>query len=412
MPHHFSFSGCGFLGVYHLGVAACLKQHVSDLLEDCKIAGASAGAFVACCLLTGCSIDKCTHYVLDLVSQAESQPILGPLHPRFKLISGLQESMQQILPADAYKLASGRLFISLTRYKDLQNVIVSEYASNDELISALLCSGFVPFYCGIIPPRYKGDYYWDGGLSDNQPVFEEPTITVSPFSGETDICPADNSSNFIHLNICNSSVQFTQENLHRVSIALFPPKSITMSEICQQGYNDTLRYLQKNGMVNCIYHLNVPMMPYFQGTETEAEELSTEENPEEEPHFDCRECKHNIRKTLFSSLPPVLLKVFHSTMTSKDQSILKYIFQGKLFQAMSLMITSFIAPVDILWACFTSFLSKIPQRPKDFENILNQLSFLFLCFIHFLYKLCKHNNGNSNPFNQRQPNYQMNPEGL
>ena len=64
MPHHFSFSGCGFLGIYHLGVAACLKQHVPSLLEDCKIAGASAGSFVACCLLTGCSIGKNLFYYI------------------------------------------------------------------------------------------------------------------------------------------------------------------------------------------------------------------------------------------------------------------------------------------------------------------------------------------------------------
>ena len=26
-PSFFSFSGCGFLGIYHVGVGACLKEH-------------------------------------------------------------------------------------------------------------------------------------------------------------------------------------------------------------------------------------------------------------------------------------------------------------------------------------------------------------------------------------------------
>lgn len=48
-----SFCGCGFLGIYHLGVAACLKQLSPTLLSNVsKIAGASAGALVASVLVT------------------------------------------------------------------------------------------------------------------------------------------------------------------------------------------------------------------------------------------------------------------------------------------------------------------------------------------------------------------------
>lgn len=32
----------------------------------------------------------------------------------------------------------------------------------------------------------------DGGFTDNLPVLNKNTITVSPFSGLTDICPRDN----------------------------------------------------------------------------------------------------------------------------------------------------------------------------------------------------------------------------
>lgn len=32
----------------------------------------------------------------------------------------------------------------------------------------------------------------DGGFTDNLPILNENTITVSPFSGLTDICPRDN----------------------------------------------------------------------------------------------------------------------------------------------------------------------------------------------------------------------------
>lgn len=45
-----SFAGCGFLGIYHVGVAVCFKKYAPHLLLK-KISGASAGALAATCLL-------------------------------------------------------------------------------------------------------------------------------------------------------------------------------------------------------------------------------------------------------------------------------------------------------------------------------------------------------------------------
>ena len=48
-----SFAGCGFLGIYHVGVASCFLQHAPELIG--KAAGASAGALTASCLF--CKLD-------------------------------------------------------------------------------------------------------------------------------------------------------------------------------------------------------------------------------------------------------------------------------------------------------------------------------------------------------------------
>ena len=45
-----SFAGCGFLGVYHIGVAACMSRYCPELLQN-RIAGASAGAIAAAALI-------------------------------------------------------------------------------------------------------------------------------------------------------------------------------------------------------------------------------------------------------------------------------------------------------------------------------------------------------------------------
>lgn len=52
-----SLAGCGFLGIYHVGVASCIKEYAPHLLLN-KISGASIGALAGCCLLTDVSLGK------------------------------------------------------------------------------------------------------------------------------------------------------------------------------------------------------------------------------------------------------------------------------------------------------------------------------------------------------------------
>jgi hypothetical protein len=50
----------------------------------------------------------------------------------------------------------------------------------------------------------------DGGFTDNLPS-QRDTVTVSPFSGEADICPLDPySSNWMNINVKNTSFQVSQ----------------------------------------------------------------------------------------------------------------------------------------------------------------------------------------------------------
>lgn len=74
-------------------------------------------------------------------------------------------------------------------------------------------------------PSLPPQRYVDGGISDNLPLYElKNTITVSPFSGESDICPQDSSTNIHELRVTNTSIQFNLRNLYRLSKALFPPE--------------------------------------------------------------------------------------------------------------------------------------------------------------------------------------------
>lgn len=57
LKYNLSFAGCGFLGIYHVGVAVCFKKFAPHLLLQ-KISGASAGALAATCLLCDMPLGK------------------------------------------------------------------------------------------------------------------------------------------------------------------------------------------------------------------------------------------------------------------------------------------------------------------------------------------------------------------
>ena len=138
--------------------------------------------------------------MLNLITEARKKS-LGPFHPTFNIQTVLLEGLLKILPEDAHLRVSGKLHISLTRVYDGKNVIVSDFPTRHDLIQALICSAFIPFFSGLIPPKFQGVRYMDGGYSDNLPSLDEHTITVSPFCGESDICPRDDSMQLFHVSI-------------------------------------------------------------------------------------------------------------------------------------------------------------------------------------------------------------------
>ncbi|XP_069855962.1 patatin-like phospholipase domain-containing protein 5 [Dipodomys merriami] len=244
-----SFSGAGFLGLYHVGVTYCLSQRAPHLLQGARrIYGSSSGALNALSIICGKSVDFCCSNLLGVVKQVERLS-LGILHPAYAPIEHIQQQLQDHLPSDSHILASRRLGISITRWPDGQNVIVTDFATREELIQALVCTLYFPFYCGMIPPEFRGERYIDGALSNNLPFSDCPsTITVSPFPGTVDICPPSSSASLHELNAFNASFQISTTNFFRGLLSLIPPKPEVVADNCRQGYLDALRFLETRGL--------------------------------------------------------------------------------------------------------------------------------------------------------------------
>ncbi|XP_036106649.1 patatin-like phospholipase domain-containing protein 5 [Molossus molossus] len=244
-----SFSGSGFLGLYHVGATHCLRERAPHLLQGARrVYGSSSGALNALCIILGKPVEFCCFHLLGLVKQVE-QLSLGIFHPAFAPIELIKQQLQDFLPPDVHILASQRLGISLTRFPDGHNVIVTDFATRDEVIQALVCTLYFPFYCGTIPPEFRGERYIDGALSNNLPLAECPfTITVSPFPGTVDICPQSSSANFLELNAFNASFQVSAMNVSQAVTCLLFPSSEVVAHYCRQGYLDALRFLERRGL--------------------------------------------------------------------------------------------------------------------------------------------------------------------
>lgn len=131
-----TFSGCGFLGMYHIGVMSCLKQNAAGFLRRVKcFGGASAGAFAAVGLAMDLDISDVVESVIRLGKRANSLS-LGPFHPSFQIVRTVRRAFDKMLPDNAHEIASGRLHISLSRVTltGFKNVIISEFYSKEDLI--------------------------------------------------------------------------------------------------------------------------------------------------------------------------------------------------------------------------------------------------------------------------------------
>ncbi|XP_008056865.1 patatin-like phospholipase domain-containing protein 5 [Carlito syrichta] len=244
-----SFAGAGYLGLYHVGVTECLRQRAPRLLQGARrVYGSSSGALNAVSLVCGKSVGACCSHLLGMVKQVERLS-LGTFHPAYAPIEHIRQQLQDTLPADVHILASRRLGISLTHWPDGGNVMVTDFTTRDEVIQALVCTVYFPFYCGMIPPEFRGERYIDGALSNNLPFADCPsTITVSPFHGTVDICPQSTSASLHELNAFNASFQISTKNFFLGLNSLLPSSPEMVADSCRQGYLDALRFLERRGL--------------------------------------------------------------------------------------------------------------------------------------------------------------------
>ncbi|NXF71430.1 PLPL1 protein, partial [Sclerurus mexicanus] len=222
-PYSLLFRGCSFLIEYEAGVMSALWELCPDVLKNAsRIYGSSSGSIVTTIGLCGCDMGKgrALLFILNVLRETFLSGLTTSLWgfvPGGRILKLLRYVLEKFLPPNAHEVVSGKLHIVLTRVHDWQNVIVSEFASKEDLIQAVICSCFIPLYFGILPPTYRGVRYMDGELAMWRADFvTRSTITVSAFAGEYDICPKDSPAAFFTFQLSDCILYISQRNLCRL----------------------------------------------------------------------------------------------------------------------------------------------------------------------------------------------------
>lgn len=174
-----SLSGSGWLLPFHIGVLTALQRR-GLLLPTTPLAGASGGALVAVAHACGLPPDDLMAGARQLAGWARSHRVWGGLG------SPLRELCREMLPPDAHALCSGRVAVAVTRVwpLSLRPLLVREYGCREDVVDAVYCSSFIPFYLESATAReWRGQWWVDGGA-------------VQYFAARAGACP------FLSLPIC------------------------------------------------------------------------------------------------------------------------------------------------------------------------------------------------------------------
>ncbi|XP_062982431.1 patatin-like phospholipase domain-containing protein 4 isoform X3 [Elgaria multicarinata webbii] len=188
---------------------------------------------------------ECTEIIYEFAEDTRKL-YFGALTPGYDVMTKLRGCIDSILPPNAHEIAENRLFVSVTSAKNGKNHLLSNFASREDLVKALLASSFIPLYAGINAVDYKGQKWLDGGLTNGLPILPVGrTVTVSPFCGRLDICPQDKGLMDVYAKVAKQDLMLSTANFVRLRQALFPPSQEKMELLYQDGYDDAIQFLLK-----------------------------------------------------------------------------------------------------------------------------------------------------------------------
>nr|XP_053627136.1 patanin-like phospholipase domain-containing protein atgl-1 isoform X9 [Cherax quadricarinatus] len=243
-----------------------------------------------------------TSSVLKTATEARRRT-LGPFSPTFNIEKLLKEGLLNVLPDDAHKIVSGKLFISVTRVSDGKNILLSQFDSREELIQ---------------------------------------------------------------INLANTSIELSKENLYRFTRILFPPPPYVLNKMCQQGFNDALDFLQRNNLINCTRCLAVQSRFNLKDSQDYAHDVV----PVHE--MACLDCHQQRKEAIIDQLPEAVGCILQDAINKANQGLMNWVFKHKSMKLLSILTLPYILPIDVAYAAFLKFIGSAPTV-SDIKSLANQI---------------------------------------
>ncbi|EEY69211.1 uncharacterized protein PITG_05414 [Phytophthora infestans T30-4] len=212
-PSSYSFAAGGYLITYLFGVAKALQEF--ELEKDARLIGTSAG----------CNFDATLDYVLKNVIPgarvflADTLKAVGNLHTWERLN------------------VSQQLTIVYTSLSALTSRRQTTFDSRQQLTDTLMAACCATPIAGL-PFRLGDEWVFDGGILDFQPVFDEKTVTVSPF-----YCTGADIKPSVYVPMWWS---------------LLAPRERDAEWLFDLGYEDGLKWIVKNNLTGNRKNVVIP----------------------------------------------------------------------------------------------------------------------------------------------------------
>lgn len=166
----FSFDSCGWLFVYHFGVAAWISEHYKltvgedgDFLKNSAadgvaFSGSSGGSLISCVLGAGTKVEDVFEYILSQQPECRRNPLY--------MFPAVEKALRKFQYKGAHKRLTGRVRVLLTRVccqpPFIMGEVADSYPDNETAVDILVASCHVPVVAGLLPRRVGDRFYYDG----------------------------------------------------------------------------------------------------------------------------------------------------------------------------------------------------------------------------------------------------------
>lgn len=225
-----SFSGGGYNCVYHLGIVKYIFEN-PDKFKNCKYLGASGGAGIGAYILINESNNNKFNILNDTLDQI-IQINCSDLNLTDQ-VTKYSQIMNNIINEHnyySYIYNNNRCYISITEllFNIIpKNKIINNFFSYEDFMDHITASGSVPYIQDNKFRTVRDNYCIDGGLTNNQPIIDNNTVTIS--------C----------LNLPLFKADIYPKIISKIQYTIKPPNEQYLKNLFNLGYNNAIEYFTK-----------------------------------------------------------------------------------------------------------------------------------------------------------------------